>query len=113
MRKERSYVEKKVELRNKKVTKPLEFCTNRANGRSIKALRASYAVIELVAKVGKPHNIEELLVKAAMSACTTELLGKKATYALQKIFLSNDTLRRRQDKMAKNLEKQLVDTLKV
>ena len=67
----------------------------------------------MIAKVGKPHAIAERLVKPAMLICAEELLGKKAANILQKIPLSNDTVKRTQDEIAENLEKQLVEKLKV
>ena len=48
-----------------------------------------------------------------MLICAKELLGKQAANILQKIPLSNDTVKRRQDEMAENLEEQLVEKLKV
>ena len=66
VRKECNYFEKKVELCNKNAPKPVEFYINRANEHSIKALKANYAVSELVAKIGKSHQIAEHLVKPAM-----------------------------------------------
>ena len=67
----------------------------------------------MIAKVGKPHTIAERLVKPAMLICAEELLGEQAANILQKISLSNDTIKRRQDEMAENLEEQLVEKLKV
>ena len=58
----------------------------------------------MIAKVGKPHTITERLVKQAMLICAEELLGEQAANILQKIPLSNDTIKRRQDEMAQNLE---------
>ena len=57
--KERSYFENKAELCKENAPKPLKSYINRANERSIKTLRASYAVNELAAKVGKSHTIAE------------------------------------------------------
>ena len=48
---ERSYFEKRVELRKKIAPKPLKFYINRTTESSIKTLRASYAVSKLFAKV--------------------------------------------------------------
>ena len=67
----------------------------------------------MIAKVGKPHRIAERLVKPAMLICAKELLGEQAANILQKIPLSNDTVKRRQDEIAENLEKQLVEKLKI
>ena len=72
-----------------------------------------YIVSEIIAKVEKPHTIKERLVKPAMLICAEELLGEQAANILQKIPLSNDTVKRRQDEVAENLEEQLVEILKV
>ena len=48
-----------------------------------------------------------------MLICAEELLGEQAANILQKISFFNDIVKRRQDKMAKNLEEQLVEKLKV
>ena len=67
----------------------------------------------MIAKVGKPHAIAERLVKPAMLIYDKELLGEQAANILQKIPLSNDTVKRTQDEIAENLEEQLVEKLKV
>ena len=67
----------------------------------------------MIAKVGKSYTIAERLVKPAMLICAKELLREQAANILQKIPLSNDTVKRRQDEMAENLEEQLVEKLKV
>ena len=46
--KERSYFEKKVELRQKNAPKTLEFFWKKANEHNNKTLKVSYAVSELV-----------------------------------------------------------------
>ena len=67
----------------------------------------------MIAKVRKPHAIAERLVKPAMLICAKELLEEQAANILQKIPLSNDTVKRTQDEIAENLEEQLVKKLKV
>ena len=67
----------------------------------------------MIAKMGKPHMIAERLVKPAMLICDKELRGEQAASILEKIPLSNDTIKRKQDEMAENLEKQLVEKSKV
>ena len=62
--------------------------------------------------MGKSQNtIAKRLVKPATLVFATQLLGEEAAYALHKIPLSNDTVKR-QDEMAENL-KQLVEKQKV
>ena len=67
----------------------------------------------MIAEVGKPHTIAERLVNPAMLFCAKELLREQAANILQKIPLSHDTVKRRQDEMAENFEKKLVEKLKV
>ncbi len=90
-----SYFKKKVELRQKHAPKTLDFCFKKVNEHNNKTLKVSYAVSELVAKVGKSHTIAERLVKPAIFICAKELLGEQAANVLQKIPLSNDTVKRR------------------
>ena len=104
-----SYFEKKVELQQKNTPKPLDFLSKKARDNNRKTLEVSYIVSEMIAKVGKPHTIAERLVKPAMLICA----GEQAANILQKIPLSNDTVKRTQDEMAENLEEQLEEKLKV
>ena len=76
--KELSYFEKKVELRQKHVPKPLDFLWKKARNNNRKALKVSYIVSEMITKVGKPHTIAERLVKPAILICAHELLGEQA-----------------------------------
>ena len=59
----------------------------------------------MIAKVEKPHTIAKRLVKPAMFICAEELLEEQAANILQKIPLSNDTVKRRQVKWEKILRK--------
>ena len=95
----------------KECSKNFRVLLEKANEQNNKTLKVSYAVSELVARVDKPHTIAERLVKPAMLICAKELLGGQAVNILQKIPLSNDTVKRRQDEMAENLEEQLVEKL--
>ena len=102
-----------MELRQKHAPKPLDFLWKKARDSNRKTLKVSYIVSKRIAKVGKPHMIAERLVKPAMLICAKELLREQAANILQKIPLSNDTVKRRQDEMEENLEEQLVEKLKV
>ena len=108
-----SYFEKKVELRQKHSPKPLEFLWKKASDNNRKTVKVSYAVSKMVVTVGKFHTIAERLVKPAMLTCAKELLGEKAAYILHKIPSSNDTVKRSQHEIVKNLKEQLVEKLKV
>ena len=110
--KELSYF-KKVESRQKHTPKSLDFIWKNARNNNRKTLKVSYIVSEMIAKVGKPQTIAERLMKPAVLICAKGLLREQAAYILQKIPLCNDTVKRRQDEMAKNLEEKLVEALKV
>ena len=67
---------------------------------------------EILAKVGAPQFYGEKLIKPAMLACASEVLGKDAASALSKISLSNDTITRRQDEIASFVEVKIVEILR-
>ena len=77
-----------------------------------KTLKPSYLFSEIRAKVGAPQVYGEKLIKPAMLACASKVLGKDAASALNKISLSNDTITRRQDEMASFLEDKVVEILR-
>ena len=102
--KELSYFEKKVELWQKYAPKPLDFLWKNARDNNRKTLKVGYIVSKIIAKVGKPHTIAERLVKPAMLICAEELLGEQAANILQKIPLSNDTVKKGKMKWKKILK---------
>ena len=67
-----------MELRQKHVPKPLDFFWKKARNNNRKALKVSYIVSEMIAKLGKPHTITGGLVKPAMLIGAHELLGEQA-----------------------------------
>ena len=77
-----------------------------------KTFKPSYLVSKILAKVGAPQVYGEKLIKPAMLACASEVLGKDAASALNKISLSNDTITRRQDEMTSFLEDKIVEILR-
>ena len=77
-----------------------------------KTLKPSYLVSEILAKVGASQVYGEKLIKPAMLSCASEVLGKDAASALNKISLSNDTITRRQDEMASFVEDKIVEILR-
>ena len=97
----------------KRSPKPLDFFWKKARYNNRKKFKVSYIVSEMIAKLGKPHMIAERLVKPAMLIYAEEFPGERAANILQKTPLFNDTVKRRQDEMAENLEEQLVEKLKV
>lgn len=76
-------------------------------------LRASYNISLLIAKAGKPHTIgEELILPAVKEVIKTVLHHKTPSDIIRKIPLSNNSVQRRIDEMAKDVEISLCDFLK-
>ncbi|XP_029729922.2 zinc finger BED domain-containing protein 5-like [Aedes albopictus] len=76
------------------------------------ALLASYKVAYRVAQCKKSHTIaEELILPAAVDLVST-MIGEHASQQLSKVPLSNNTIARRIDDMANDINCQLVDFLK-
>ncbi|CAG9786987.1 unnamed protein product [Diatraea saccharalis] len=74
-------------------------------------LRASYNISLLIAKTGKPHTIGEDLILPAIKEVITTVLHKPAADIIRKIHLSNSSVQRRIDEMAKNIEESLCNYL--
>jgi hypothetical protein len=75
-------------------------------------LRASYNISLLIAKAGKPHTIgEELILPAVKEVIKTVLHHKTPSDIIKKIPLSNNSVQRRIDEMAKDVEISLCDYL--
>jgi zinc finger BED domain-containing protein 5/7/8/9 len=70
-------------------------------------LRASYNISLLIAKAGKPHSIGEELLVPAISEVITTVMHKSPYDIIKSIPLSNDTVRRRIDEMAEDVENNL------
>ncbi|XP_013913991.1 PREDICTED: zinc finger MYM-type protein 6-like [Thamnophis sirtalis] len=77
-----------------------------------KGLICSYEVSLLIAKCGKPHTIGETLILPAVKQIVATMLGLSASTFTQSIPLSNDTVSKRIDEMAAEVEEMLIDTLK-
>ena len=76
-------------------------------------LRASYNLSYLIAKSGKPHSIGEKLILPAVTEVLKTVMHHKCPEQITKsISLSNDTVRRRVDEMAINMEETLCTKLK-
>ena len=82
------------------------------NTANAKTLKPSYLVSEILAKFGATQIYGEKIIKPAMLACASELLGKDAASALSKISFSNDTIARREDEMASFVEDKIVEILR-
>ena len=79
---------------------------------NVAATRASYLVAHRIAKAKKPFTIgEELILPAAKDICL-ELLGGKAADMVGKVPLSNNTVARRINNIAEDIEGQLLDRIK-
>ncbi|GFW34418.1 protein FAM200A [Trichonephila clavipes] len=77
-----------------------------------KALLISYKVSYKIARCKKPHNIaEELILPAAIEIVET-MFGDNFAKELQSIPLSNDTVSRRIDDIAEDVEQQLFGKLR-
>lgn len=71
-------------------------------------LKASYLASYRIAKEGKPHTIGETLLLPAAKDMVQAVLGEKAAKEIQKVPLSNNTVKRRIDDMSSNIEETLI-----
>ena len=76
-----------------------------------RTFEASYEISLLIAKHGKNHTIGEELIKPAISVFMKTVL-QKDDKDVSAMPLSNNTVSNRIDDMAKNVEEQLIETLK-
>ncbi len=72
---------------------------------------ASYNISLLVAKTGKPHTIGETLLRPVIEEVLSTVMKEKSDTVIKKIPLSNDTISRRIDEMAKDVLNQLIRIL--
>ena len=70
-------------------------------------LKASYYIPLLIAKVGKPHTIGEELILSAVKEVIKTVLQKSPEQVIKSIPLSDNSIQRRVDKMAENVEETL------
>ena len=82
------------------------------SSRSDCSLMASYELSFLIAKCGAPHTVGEDLVKPSLAIFEKTVLNRNNDLSSD-IPLSNDTVRRRIDEMASDVESQLVTKLRV
>lgn len=76
------------------------------------ALLASYKVAHRIAKCKKPHTIAEELILPAAVDMVNIMIGESAGKLLSKVPLSNDTIRRRIQHIAEDLNEHLIDKMK-
>lgn len=73
-----------------------------------KLVKASYLASYRIAKEGKPHTIGETLLLPVAMDMVEAVLGEKAAKEIEKIPLSNDTVKRRIVEMSSSIEEQLL-----
>ena len=83
----------------------------KGNTKSKDGMLASYNISKLIAKGGKPHSIGETLILPAISEVISTVMNQNAAEILRSIPLSNDTVARRIDEMASDVEIQLIHIL--
>ena len=83
---------------------------NKAFNKNDDGLVASYNISLLIAKCGKPHTIGEKLILPASEAIST-VMHQDASSVVKSIPLSNNSVSRRIDEMALNVEHQLCEML--
>ena len=76
------------------------------------AVSLSYEISQMIAKAKKPHSIGETLLKLCILKVAEELFGADGKKKVQEISLSDDTVKRRIDDMALNIEEQLLTKVK-
>jgi hypothetical protein len=65
----------------------------------------------LTAKAGKPHAIAEELILPAAKAMVSAMVGEKAAKDLNFVALSNDTAKKRIDKISDSVKEQLIERM--
>ncbi|KAK4884779.1 hypothetical protein RN001_001050 [Aquatica leii] len=73
-----------------------------------KLVKALYLGSYRIAKEGKPHTIGETLLFPVAKGMVEAVLGKKTTKEIEKIPLSNDTVKRRIVEMSSSIKEQLL-----
>jgi hypothetical protein len=76
-------------------------------------LRASYKVALRIAKVKEPNTIGETLVAGCIKDVCLEMLGEPAAKKVAQVPLSNNTIARRIDDLAQDMEDQLIEQIKI
>jgi hypothetical protein len=65
----------------------------------------------LITKAGKPHTVAEELILPAAKATVCAMVGEKAAKDLNLVALSNDTAKKRTDKISDNVKEQLIERI--
>lgn len=77
-----------------------------------KGVVASYKISKLIAKTGHGHNVGESLILPSLSIIISDVMNMNPNSTIQAVPLSNSTVRRRIDEMARDIEERLVDSLR-
>ena len=78
---------------------------------STDGLRASYNISLLIARSGKPHTIAEELILPAVREVLHTVVHKSPDQIIEAIPLSDNSVQRRVDEMAENIEEALCNIL--
>lgn len=99
-------------LQEKRKNRSIFTAMSHPSQQSNDGMRASYNLSLLIAKAGKPHNIGETLILPAVKEVLGTVIHHKAPeQVIKSIPLSNNTVRRRVDEMAENIEATLCTKL--
>ena len=101
-------------FKRRKKTQPVKLFdfVKKNNIANAKTLKPSYLVAKSFAKVGAPPVYGEKLIKPAMLACTSKVLGKDVASSRSNISFSNDIATRRPNEMASFVESKIVEVLR-
>lgn len=75
-------------------------------------LKASYLIANQIAKCKKPYTIGEELIKPCMLKACEQILGMEAVEKSKVIPMSNNTIKRRIEDMAEDIENQIIKMVK-
>ena len=93
---------------NFKKRKTVDTMFSNLSHQNDEGLRASYNLSLLIAKKGKPHSLgEEVILPAVKEVLDTVLHHKSSSTVIKSIPLSNNTVQRRVDEMATDIEASL------
>ena len=89
----------------------IDIMFNKVVTKNDDGLVASYNISLLIAKCGKPHTIGEKLILPAISEPISTVMHQDASIVVKSIPLSNNSVSRRINEMALDVEEQLCELL--
>ncbi|XP_060845847.1 SCAN domain-containing protein 3-like [Rhopalosiphum padi] len=101
------FVAKKNSLNKIKLDRTGEFQQNNE-----KIIEASYHIAFMVAQQKKPHTLGETLIKPSILKAVEIVLGEESKRKVSQISLSDNTIKRRIDELALDIQNQLIHKLK-